>query len=249
MDQLSGDIANGRLSVLSLQPLDPADNSCSIKALQQDLEELRSVNASLRKENHSLREQLNTAKTGHRRAWTPRLRRIHAETLDWDPSLCFRGGGHAWSRHASQLRCRVRSRSQGFLPRHDLGQGAAAAPAQTQAQRTYARLLNVLHRVYFTLANVRVAVVSRRSLTCWDSGSLWTNGAVCSETSQSSWNSACPHSSKMSPPLSDANENVPESGLEPRLEEGEYVCASDVTHVAFQSRLFSHLFHCYGKDS
>uniref|UniRef100_A0A3B5AVM6 Uncharacterized protein n=1 Tax=Stegastes partitus TaxID=144197 RepID=A0A3B5AVM6_9TELE len=36
--------------------------SCSVRALQQDLEELKSVNASLRKENHSLREQLNTAR-------------------------------------------------------------------------------------------------------------------------------------------------------------------------------------------
>ncbi|XP_051235145.1 kinesin-like protein KIF28P [Dicentrarchus labrax] len=45
-------------------PVDSTDLSCSVRALQQDLEELRSVNASLRKENHSLREQLNTARNG-----------------------------------------------------------------------------------------------------------------------------------------------------------------------------------------
>uniref|UniRef100_A0A3Q3JAD9 Uncharacterized protein n=1 Tax=Monopterus albus TaxID=43700 RepID=A0A3Q3JAD9_MONAL len=38
--------------------------SGSVRALLQDLEELKSVNASLRKENHSLREQLNTARNG-----------------------------------------------------------------------------------------------------------------------------------------------------------------------------------------
>uniref|UniRef100_A0A3B3BEE6 Uncharacterized protein n=1 Tax=Oryzias melastigma TaxID=30732 RepID=A0A3B3BEE6_ORYME len=31
-------------------------------ALQEDLEELKSINASLRKENHNLREQLNSAR-------------------------------------------------------------------------------------------------------------------------------------------------------------------------------------------
>uniref|UniRef100_A0A3B5R4N0 Uncharacterized protein n=1 Tax=Xiphophorus maculatus TaxID=8083 RepID=A0A3B5R4N0_XIPMA len=36
--------------------------SCSVRALQQDLEKLKSLNESLRKENHSLREQLNTVK-------------------------------------------------------------------------------------------------------------------------------------------------------------------------------------------
>ncbi|XP_023280761.1 kinesin-like protein KIF28P [Seriola lalandi dorsalis] len=41
-----------------------AELSCSVRALQQDLEDLKSVNASLRKENHSLREQLNTARNG-----------------------------------------------------------------------------------------------------------------------------------------------------------------------------------------
>ena len=46
------------------QSVDSAELSCSVKALQQDLEELKSVNASLRKENHNLREQLNTAKNG-----------------------------------------------------------------------------------------------------------------------------------------------------------------------------------------
>uniref|UniRef100_A0A3B5M912 Uncharacterized protein n=1 Tax=Xiphophorus couchianus TaxID=32473 RepID=A0A3B5M912_9TELE len=36
--------------------------SCSVRALQQDLEKQKSLNESLRKENHSLREQLNTVK-------------------------------------------------------------------------------------------------------------------------------------------------------------------------------------------
>ncbi|KAM4596948.1 kinesin-like protein KIF28P [Fundulus diaphanus] len=41
-----------------------AELSCSVKALQQDLEDQKSLNESLRRENHSLREQLNTAKNG-----------------------------------------------------------------------------------------------------------------------------------------------------------------------------------------
>uniref|UniRef100_A0A3Q3EDJ5 Uncharacterized protein n=1 Tax=Labrus bergylta TaxID=56723 RepID=A0A3Q3EDJ5_9LABR len=45
-------------------PLDSADLSCSVRALQQDMEELKNANASLRKENESLREQLNTARNG-----------------------------------------------------------------------------------------------------------------------------------------------------------------------------------------
>ncbi|XP_013766346.1 kinesin-like protein KIF28P [Pundamilia nyererei] len=45
-------------------PVDPSDLSCSVRALQQDLDELKSVNESLRKENHNLREQLNTARNG-----------------------------------------------------------------------------------------------------------------------------------------------------------------------------------------
>ncbi|XP_030580685.1 kinesin-like protein KIF28P [Archocentrus centrarchus] len=45
-------------------PVDSAELSCSVRALQQDLDELKSVNESLRKENHSLREQLNTARNG-----------------------------------------------------------------------------------------------------------------------------------------------------------------------------------------
>uniref|UniRef100_A0A3Q2XBZ8 Uncharacterized protein n=1 Tax=Haplochromis burtoni TaxID=8153 RepID=A0A3Q2XBZ8_HAPBU len=52
---------NTCVCVLS-QPVDPSDLSCSVRALQQDLDELKSVNESLRKENHSLREQLNTAR-------------------------------------------------------------------------------------------------------------------------------------------------------------------------------------------
>lgn len=48
----------------ALQPSDSAELSCSVRALQQDLEQLKSVNASLRKENESLRGQLNTARNG-----------------------------------------------------------------------------------------------------------------------------------------------------------------------------------------
>uniref|UniRef100_A0A8D0CWI2 Si:rp71-84d9.1 n=1 Tax=Sander lucioperca TaxID=283035 RepID=A0A8D0CWI2_SANLU len=51
-------------SVCVLQPVDSAEPSCSVRVLQQDLEELKSVNTSLRKENHSLREQLNAARNG-----------------------------------------------------------------------------------------------------------------------------------------------------------------------------------------
>ncbi|PWA29193.1 hypothetical protein CCH79_00006130 [Gambusia affinis] len=43
---------------------DSAELSCSVRALQEDLEKLKRLNESLRKENHSLTEQLNTVKTG-----------------------------------------------------------------------------------------------------------------------------------------------------------------------------------------
>ncbi|XP_047219050.1 kinesin-like protein KIF28P isoform X3 [Girardinichthys multiradiatus] len=43
---------------------DSVELSCSVRALQQNLEELKSINESLRKENGSLREQLNTARIG-----------------------------------------------------------------------------------------------------------------------------------------------------------------------------------------
>ncbi|XP_069029455.1 kinesin-like protein KIF28P [Embiotoca jacksoni] len=45
-------------------PVNSAERSRSVRALQQDLEELKGANASLRKENHSLREQLNTVRNG-----------------------------------------------------------------------------------------------------------------------------------------------------------------------------------------
>ncbi|XP_055363289.1 kinesin-like protein KIF28P isoform X2 [Betta splendens] len=45
-------------------PTDSAEDSCSVRALQQDLEELKVINTSLSKENQSLREQLHTARTG-----------------------------------------------------------------------------------------------------------------------------------------------------------------------------------------
>lgn len=42
--------------------------SCSVRALQQNLEELKGINSSLKKENRTLREQLSTAKNGkHKR--------------------------------------------------------------------------------------------------------------------------------------------------------------------------------------
>uniref|UniRef100_A0A3P8X7V9 Kinesin motor domain-containing protein n=1 Tax=Esox lucius TaxID=8010 RepID=A0A3P8X7V9_ESOLU len=44
--------------------LDPVPEvSCSMRALQLDVEELRNTNAALRTENHTLKEQLNTART------------------------------------------------------------------------------------------------------------------------------------------------------------------------------------------
>lgn len=47
------------------QPRDSAELSCSVRALQQDVEDLKRVNASLQKENHSLREQLSAARSGN----------------------------------------------------------------------------------------------------------------------------------------------------------------------------------------
>ncbi|XP_038147007.1 kinesin-like protein KIF28P [Cyprinodon tularosa] len=43
---------------------DFAELSCSVRALQQDVNKLKSLNKSLRKENQSLKEQLNTARNG-----------------------------------------------------------------------------------------------------------------------------------------------------------------------------------------
>uniref|UniRef100_A0A8C5N6P7 Kinesin family member 28 n=1 Tax=Gouania willdenowi TaxID=441366 RepID=A0A8C5N6P7_GOUWI len=57
-------------SIFLIDETDPFETSAvsselmSVKALQQDLDELKSVNASLRKENHILREKLNAARTG-----------------------------------------------------------------------------------------------------------------------------------------------------------------------------------------
>ncbi|KAM9860783.1 kinesin-like protein KIF28P [Aulostomus maculatus] len=45
-------------------PADSAELSPSVRALQRELEELKNINDSLMKENHSLRGQLNTAKDG-----------------------------------------------------------------------------------------------------------------------------------------------------------------------------------------
>ncbi|KAK6304227.1 hypothetical protein J4Q44_G00248130 [Coregonus suidteri] len=45
--------------------VDPGSElSCSLRALQQDVEELRNTNAALKTENNTLRDQLNTARTG-----------------------------------------------------------------------------------------------------------------------------------------------------------------------------------------
>lgn len=46
------------------QPADSAGHSSSVRALQQDLDELKSINSSLRKENRTLREQLGAARNG-----------------------------------------------------------------------------------------------------------------------------------------------------------------------------------------
>ncbi|XP_068598298.1 kinesin-like protein KIF28P [Brachionichthys hirsutus] len=43
---------------------DASELSCSVRALQQDLEEMKNITSSLRTENHSLREQLSAARTG-----------------------------------------------------------------------------------------------------------------------------------------------------------------------------------------
>lgn len=51
--------------VCVFQPRDPAELSCLVTALQQDVEELKRLNSSLQKENHSLREQLTAARSGN----------------------------------------------------------------------------------------------------------------------------------------------------------------------------------------
>uniref|UniRef100_A0A673ZM01 Kinesin-like protein KIF28P n=1 Tax=Salmo trutta TaxID=8032 RepID=A0A673ZM01_SALTR len=51
--------------VCVLQTVDPGSElSCSLRALQQDVEELRNTNAALKTENNTLRDQLNTSRTG-----------------------------------------------------------------------------------------------------------------------------------------------------------------------------------------
>lgn len=283
-----------RVSVCLLQPVDSAENSGSVRALQQDLEELRSVNASLRKENHSLREQLNAARNGNQS--TQRLQDIHMWNIpvsntrdenvidefvlsDTHLSDYFRWGERTQSLRASKLWCWVCPGPQGFLPQYDLCQGSASAAAQTQAQCMYwvsehvnitptkslvnmkpsaisnpdpVDLLRTIHKraqrerlttvtgdslshlpalvvlghkmckhtcsfccyAYCLHCCACVSAVSRRSLTCWASDCLWMSRVVCSETSQSSWNSACSRWSKTSLPSSAGNENAPESGLD-----------------------------------
>ncbi|KAK5935092.1 hypothetical protein CgunFtcFv8_020482 [Champsocephalus gunnari] len=55
--------AEGIFIIEEAGPANPAPVDCSVRA-QQDMEELKSVNSSLRKENHILREQLNAARNG-----------------------------------------------------------------------------------------------------------------------------------------------------------------------------------------
>ena len=69
--------------------------------------------------------------------------------------FCVRWGECARPVGASQLRCRVRSLPQGFLPQHDLGQGSAAAPAQAQAQCEYLCLSAALVLVSITMVRPR----------------------------------------------------------------------------------------------
>uniref|UniRef100_A0A087YF23 Kinesin-like protein 6 n=1 Tax=Poecilia formosa TaxID=48698 RepID=A0A087YF23_POEFO len=65
------DLLHPSQAAVRLQLSDSAELSCSVRALQQDVEELKSLNESLRKENHSLREQLNAVKNGNRHTIIP----------------------------------------------------------------------------------------------------------------------------------------------------------------------------------
>ncbi|CAL8364645.1 unnamed protein product [Gadus morhua 'NCC'] len=56
-------IIDGSAAAHSATPTSPAELSSSLRTLQEELEALRCSNSSLKKENHSLREQLLTAKT------------------------------------------------------------------------------------------------------------------------------------------------------------------------------------------
>lgn len=111
--------------VCVFQPRDPAELSCSVRALQQDIEELKRVNSSLQKENHSLREQLTAARSGNsssaplRSPWKPKL---HSSLTLFALPVCVRRGG-AGPLHTSQLRRGVCALSEGLLPQHDLGPG------------------------------------------------------------------------------------------------------------------------------
>lgn len=63
--------------VCVLQPADSSELSCSFRVLQQELEELKSVNASLKKENRSLREQLGAARNGDGKKQQPKQLLCH----------------------------------------------------------------------------------------------------------------------------------------------------------------------------
>lgn len=84
------------------QAADAAELNCSVRALRQDLEKLKSVNISLRKENHSLREQLNTAKNGNKE-FTTHLLFMTSEDTHPLHSLCVRWGECTWSLNAAKL--------------------------------------------------------------------------------------------------------------------------------------------------
>lgn len=78
-----------------LQLSDSSELSCSVGALQQDLEELKCFNESLRKENHSLREQLNAVKNGNSHTYNqPTLFQTQVVTLSPRfPPLVLGGDG------------------------------------------------------------------------------------------------------------------------------------------------------------
>ncbi|KAF7211768.1 kinesin-like protein KIF28P [Nothobranchius furzeri] len=133
--------------------VDSAELSCCVRALQQDLEELKSVNASLRKENHSLREQLHTSRTGAdaTRGWLLR------PSCDAEFARALKVFYHSMTSIKGQLQ---------RLRRH----------------KPSVRLLGILQTAVI-LFGLQVTcfnrLLCRRSLTCWDSDCLWTNRTVC----------------------------------------------------------------------
>uniref|UniRef100_A0A8C7N8X0 Si:rp71-84d9.1 n=1 Tax=Oncorhynchus kisutch TaxID=8019 RepID=A0A8C7N8X0_ONCKI len=81
--------------------VDPGSElSCSLRALQQDVEELRNTNAALKTENNTLRDQLNTTKTGQ-----TCIKQLNCQILSLShslsPLLCV---GAEWGRGRSEMR-------------------------------------------------------------------------------------------------------------------------------------------------